>query len=77
LVENAASIDESWLAGVTTVGLSSGASVPEILVGEVTDWLAEHGYADVQEVTATEEKLTFALPQQLRRDLRGARTTSG
>jgi 4-hydroxy-3-methylbut-2-enyl diphosphate reductase len=77
LVENAAAIDESWLAGVTTVGLSSGASVPEILVREVTGWLADHGYADVQEVTATEETLTFALPQQLRRDLRGARATSG
>jgi 4-hydroxy-3-methylbut-2-enyl diphosphate reductase len=77
LVENAAAIDESWLTDVTTVGLSSGASVPEVLVREVTEWLAEHGYADVQEVTATEERLTFALPQQLRRDLRAARTTSG
>jgi 4-hydroxy-3-methylbut-2-enyl diphosphate reductase len=70
LVENAAAIDESWLDGVTSVGLSSGASVPEILVDEVTVWLAQRGYGDVQEVTQTEERLTFALPQELRRDLR-------
>jgi 4-hydroxy-3-methylbut-2-enyl diphosphate reductase len=70
LVENAESIDESWLAGVSTVGLSSGASVPEILVQEVTDWLAAHGYGDVEEVSHTEERLAFALPQELRRDLR-------
>ena len=70
LVENAGAIDESWLEGVTSVGLSSGASVPEILVHEVTDWLAERGYADLHEVSHTEERLTFALPQELRRDLR-------
>jgi len=70
LVENAAAIDASWLDGVSTVGLSSGASVPEILVHEVTDWLAERGYSDVEEVSHTEERLTFALPQELRRELR-------
>ena len=70
LVENADAIDPAWLDGVTSVGLSSGASVPEILVHEVTDWLASHGYADLQEVSHTEERLTFALPQELRRDLR-------
>ena len=74
LVENAAAIDESWLSGVTTVGLSSGASVPEVLVREVADWLAAHGYTDLQEVSHTEERLTFALPQELRRDLRGGRS---
>jgi 4-hydroxy-3-methylbut-2-enyl diphosphate reductase len=70
LVENAEAIDPAWLEGVTSVGLSSGASVPEILVHEVSDWLAERGYADLQEVSHTEERLTFALPQELRRDLR-------
>jgi 4-hydroxy-3-methylbut-2-enyl diphosphate reductase len=70
LVENAEAIDPAWLDGVTSVGLSSGASVPEILVHEVSDWLADHGYADLQEVSHTEERLTFALPQELRRDLR-------
>lgn len=70
LVENYTAIDESWLDGVQTVGLSSGASVPDVLVREVLDWLAERGYADVEEVNHTEERLAFALPQELRRDLR-------
>ncbi len=76
LVENATAIDESWLTDASTVGLSSGASVPEILVHEVTEWLAERGFGDVQEVTETEERLSFALPQELRRDLRAGRATS-
>ena len=73
LVENADAIDEAWLEGVDSVGLSSGASVPEILVHEVTSWLAELGYGDLQEVNHTEERLTFALPQELRRELRAGR----
>jgi 4-hydroxy-3-methylbut-2-enyl diphosphate reductase len=73
LVENADGIDVAWLAGVQTVGLSSGASVPDVLVQEVAAWLADHGYTDMQEVSHTEERLTFALPQELRRDLRTAR----
>jgi 4-hydroxy-3-methylbut-2-enyl diphosphate reductase len=55
---------------VTTVGLSSGASVPEMLVREVTEWLAARGWSDLVEVTHTEERLVFALPQELRRDLK-------
>ncbi len=74
LVENAAAVDPAWLDGVDTVGLSSGASVPEILVREVTDWLAARGYGELEEVCHTEERLTFALPQELRRDLRAARS---
>ncbi len=70
LVENAEAIVDTWLDGVTTIGLSSGASVPEVLVQEVTDWLAAHGYTDVEEVSHTEERLAFALPQELRRELR-------
>jgi 4-hydroxy-3-methylbut-2-enyl diphosphate reductase len=70
LVENAAAIETSWLDGVSTIGLSSGASVPEILVAETLARLAEHGYTDVEDVTAAEEHLAFALPQELRRDLR-------
>jgi 4-hydroxy-3-methylbut-2-enyl diphosphate reductase len=77
LVENAAAIDPQWLAGVQVVGLSSGASVPEILVREVTDWLADQGYRDVEEVSHTEERLSFALPQELRRELRAGSATSG
>jgi 4-hydroxy-3-methylbut-2-en-1-yl diphosphate reductase len=72
LVENAAAVDESWLTGVRAVGLSSGASVPEVLVREVLDWLAERGYTDVETVTAAEESLVFALPPELRRELRAA-----
>ena len=70
LVENAAAIDPAWMTGVSTVGLSSGASVPEILVTEVLAWLSENHFADVQEVNHIEERLTFALPQDLRRDLK-------
>ena len=70
LVENRAAIDAAWLDGVETVGLSSGASVPDVLVREVLDWLAERGYGEVEEVNHTEERLAFALPQELRRDLR-------
>jgi 4-hydroxy-3-methylbut-2-en-1-yl diphosphate reductase len=73
LVENANVIDPAWLDGVSTVGLSSGASVPEILVTEAVAWLADHGFADVEEVSHTEERLTFALPQELRRDLKTSR----
>jgi len=73
LVENAEAIDDAWLDGVTSIGVSSGASVPEVLVREVTDWLAARGYGDLEEVSHTEERLTFALPQELRRDLRATR----
>jgi 4-hydroxy-3-methylbut-2-enyl diphosphate reductase len=70
LVESAEGIDAGWLDGVRTVGLSSGASTPEVLVDQALQWLAEHGYADVEEVSHTEERLTFALPRELRRELR-------
>ncbi|MCP3820725.1 4-hydroxy-3-methylbut-2-enyl diphosphate reductase [Streptomyces sp. A3M-1-3] len=70
LVDFADEIDEAWLDGVTTVGVTSGASVPEILVHGVLEWLAARGYADVELVTAAEESITFSLPKELRRDLR-------
>ncbi|HEY2297230.1 MAG TPA: 4-hydroxy-3-methylbut-2-enyl diphosphate reductase [Jatrophihabitans sp.] len=70
LVENADAVDEAWLDGVTSIGVSSGASVPDVLVQDVVAWLAERGYGDVEEVSHTEERLTFALPQELRRALR-------
>src|SRR5205807_2771033 len=70
LVDDVAHVDESWLDGVSTVGVTSGASVPEALVRDVLSWLAERGYADVEEVTAAEERLIFALPPELRRELR-------
>jgi 4-hydroxy-3-methylbut-2-enyl diphosphate reductase len=70
LVDFASEIDPAWLEGVTTVGVTSGASVPEILVSEVLDWLAEHGYPDVETVTAAEERLVFALPPEVRKPRR-------
>lgn len=70
LVDNASEIDEAWLEGVTTVGLSSGASVPDVLVDGVIEWLAERGYADVDVVQPVEEHIQFSLPKELRRDLR-------
>ncbi len=72
LVDDASEIDEHWLEGVTTVGLTSGASVPEDLVQGVLAWLATRGYADIQEVESAQEHLLFALPPELRRDLRAA-----
>ncbi|GAB3582770.1 4-hydroxy-3-methylbut-2-enyl diphosphate reductase [Calidifontibacter terrae] len=72
LVDYADEIDESWLDGVRTVGVTSGASVPEILVREVLEFLAARGYEDVKAVTAAEESLLFALPNELRRDLKAA-----
>jgi 4-hydroxy-3-methylbut-2-en-1-yl diphosphate reductase len=72
LVDSAREIDEAWLDGVDTVGVTSGASVPEILVQGVLDWLAERGYGEPNEVRAAHESLLFALPPELRRDLRAA-----
>jgi 4-hydroxy-3-methylbut-2-enyl diphosphate reductase len=70
LVDFAEEIDESWLDGVTTVGVTSGASVPDVLVEGVLEWLAARGYEDVEIVKAAEESITFSLPKELRRDLR-------
>ena len=70
LIDDATEIDETWLHGVTTVGVTSGASVPDELVADVLAWLAQRGYGDVTEVNSAEEHLLFALPQELRRDMR-------
>jgi len=67
LVEDATAIDPAWLDGVATVGVTSGASVPEILVTGVLECLAEQGFGTVEEVEAVEERLVFALPPELRR----------
>lgn len=66
----ASEIDEAWLEGVETVGVTSGASVPEVLVEEVLEWLSRRGFEDVELVKAAEESITFSLPKELRRDLR-------
>ena len=72
LVDKASELHDEWLDGVTTVGVTSGASVPEVLVRGVLAWLAERGYGDVREVVSAEESLLFALPPELRRDMKAA-----
>src|SRR5690606_34417477 len=70
LVDFADEIDEAWLEGVSTVGVTSGASVPEILVEQVLEWLSGRGFGDVEIVKAAEESIIYSLPKELRRDLR-------
>ena len=72
LVDFAQEIQEHWLDGVETIGVTSGASVPEILVKDVLAFLAERGYSDVETITAKEESLLFSLPPELRKDLKAA-----
>jgi 4-hydroxy-3-methylbut-2-enyl diphosphate reductase len=72
LVDNAAFIQDEWLEGVTTVGVTSGASVPEELVDEVLARLAGHGFDDVREVESVQEHMRFSLPHELRKDLRAS-----
>ncbi len=67
LVDDASGIDPSWLDGAGTVGVTSGASVPEDLVSGVLARLAETGFGDVEEVEAVQERMVFALPHELRR----------
>ena len=75
-IDNAAEIDPTWLHGVSTVGVTSGASVPEDLVQGVVGWLADHGFPVVQEHRTTEESLIFSLPRELRQDLKGEPATA-
>ena len=70
LVDFAREVDESWFEGVATVGVSSGASVPDVLVQEVLDLLAEYGYDVVEPVVTAEEDILFSLPKELRVKLR-------
>ncbi|KPM57456.1 4-hydroxy-3-methylbut-2-enyl diphosphate reductase [Frankia sp. CcI49] len=77
LVDDSTEVDESWLDDVETVGVTSGASVPEELVTGVMAWLAERGFNDVEEVTSADEHLLFALPPELRRDIRAKERAAG
>jgi 4-hydroxy-3-methylbut-2-en-1-yl diphosphate reductase len=72
LVDYAEHIDPAWLEGVTTVGVTSGASVPDELVQGVLAHLAEYGFGEVEEVESVPESMRFALPHELRKDLRSA-----
>ena len=69
-VDNAGEIEESWLAGVRAVGVTSGASVPDDLVQGVVEFLQARGFPAATEERLTEESLVFALPPELRRELR-------
>ena len=70
-VDFASEIKQEWLDGVATVGVTSGASVPDELVHEVLFDLADAGYGDVEEIKTAEEDLLFSLPKELRKDLAG------
>jgi 4-hydroxy-3-methylbut-2-enyl diphosphate reductase len=71
-VDFASEIDEAWFEGVETVGVSSGASVPEELVDEVLEYLAVRGFGDVRTVQTAEEDVQFSLPAELRKELKAA-----
>ncbi|HWF79191.1 MAG TPA: 4-hydroxy-3-methylbut-2-enyl diphosphate reductase [Streptosporangiaceae bacterium] len=73
LVDDASAIDPAWLESATTVGVTSGASVPENLVDEVLTRLADAGFDTVEEAEAVHETVTFALPHALRRELASPR----
>jgi 4-hydroxy-3-methylbut-2-enyl diphosphate reductase len=66
LVDDASGVEAAWLDDVDTVGVTSGASVPEHLVSGVLSRLAESGFGTVVEVEAVPERMVFALPHELR-----------
>jgi 4-hydroxy-3-methylbut-2-enyl diphosphate reductase len=71
-VEDEREVKDEWFEGVATVGVSSGASVPEILVNRVLEDLSKRGFNDVQTVTTAEEDIQFSLPKELRKDLKAS-----
>ena len=71
-IDYASEMKDEWFEGVETVGISSGASVPEELVQEVIECLAKRGYGDVETVQTAEEDVQFSLPKELRKDLKSA-----
>ena len=76
-VDNATELREEWFNQTATVGVTSGASVPEQLVDEVLAWLQVRGYGSVEVVKTAEETLIFALPPELRRDMKAAEQAKG
>jgi 4-hydroxy-3-methylbut-2-en-1-yl diphosphate reductase len=69
LVDDVTEIDDAWLEGVDVVGLTSGASAPELLVEAVIDWFRERGTERVETVTVVDEDVEFAMPSNLARKL--------
>ncbi|MFM7351350.1 MAG: 4-hydroxy-3-methylbut-2-enyl diphosphate reductase [Actinomycetota bacterium] len=72
LIDYASEVKDEWFEGVETIGVTSGASVPELLVKDLLEELARRGFSDVTEFRAMEESLLFALPPELRKDLKAA-----
>jgi 4-hydroxy-3-methylbut-2-enyl diphosphate reductase len=66
LIDDAGDLDPIWLEGHETVGLTAGASSPELLVNRVVDRLAEFGFGECEEVELTREDVYFRLPAELR-----------
>jgi 4-hydroxy-3-methylbut-2-enyl diphosphate reductase len=66
LIDDESEIEEAWLRGVETVGVTSGASAPESLVHRVVGWFRERGVTEVEEVDAPSEDVSFRLPPQVR-----------
>jgi 4-hydroxy-3-methylbut-2-enyl diphosphate reductase len=69
LIDDETEIDEEWLAGAETVGITSGASAPEKLVNRVCDWFRDRGVTRIEPYRLVEEDVTFRLPIELRREL--------
>jgi len=69
-VDNAGELQDEWFTGANTVGVTSGASVPEELVAQVLAWLDARDFSEVESISAAEETLLFALPPELRKDLK-------
>ena len=66
LIDGPEDIDPAWLSKGARIGLSAGASAPEVLVERVVAWLEQHGYARPQTLSVREEHVSFGLPEELR-----------
>ena len=69
LIDDESEIDERWLDGVETVGITSGASAPERLVNRACDWFRARGVDRIEPYRMVDEDVTFRLPVELRREL--------